>query len=282
MKRVGIAAGAGLVIAVNAFVLGRVALNRTGGSEASMTLTERELPVAFSSPQSESSGVALRFDVEHWMPWFQPGPEFDTLGWLDAPKLAELGFDVRLPPKAEEASEFLQRQLARTAYAALEYQGRAWESYRESLARRYGLVAGTKPGAAFQPSELKVAEQELHHGSRLFIVDVDADCARLRSRHPDRTTHVVVPVKVRAFLDHGRPEEACSSPSCRVRGSVSLVVDELVVPRHLQAAIPAASRSAPGNGAEPEPAPRYEVALKSGKRCEAWVGEIRALRHSSP
>ena len=90
MTRTGMLAAAGLVVAVNAFVLGRAAMNRAG-PDSSMTLTERELPLAYSFPATESSGVALHLDVEHPGSWSQPRdpglltdpPIPRVMGWAD-------------------------------------------------------------------------------------------------------------------------------------------------------------------------------------------------------
>jgi hypothetical protein len=280
----GWAAAIVLVVAVNALVLVRVAANRRGDPDASLTLTEREMPIAFVSPTSESSGVSLQLNVEHFVPWssgrYTRDLELDPLAWLDADKLAALGFDVRLPKSGEDAEILMQRQVPRHAYAVIEHRGRAFDAYRRRLAERFGLVGldleDAKPIPASNGSDRASAERELRNGSRLFIVDVGRDPAALRQRYPDRNSYLIAPAKVRAFLDRDPPWTNCESPSCRVRGSVLLLIDEVIVPRRLQGKLPEVPRLASYRWSG-EHAPRYEVVLRAGKRYEPWIEEIGPL-----
>ncbi len=280
MKVRGSVVAAGLVVAVNAFVLARVAWNRRA-VEASLALTEREMPVAYVSLESESSGVALRLNVNHWVPpsgsRYTPDPELDPLRWLDAGKLGAVGFDVSVPSDDEEAAIFVRRQLSRDAYAVLEYAGPAWDAYRKRISERFGL---TDPDLASAPppprdgSDREIAGRELRFGSRLFVVDVGTDAAALRARYPDRNVSLIAPAKVAMYLDPHPPSGPCPG-SCRVRGWVSLLIDEVTVPLRLQRALPAGSRPRAAFGSDQ--APRYEVALRSGTRHEPWIEAIVPL-----
>ena len=279
MKGRGWVAAIALVVSVNALVLVRVAANRRGEPDASLTLTERELPIAYVSPNSESSGVSLRFNVEHFVPWSSAGScgdrELDPLAWLDGEKLAALGFRVSVPNSWEEADILIQRQLPREAFAVLELGGRAWERYRERLAERYSLsaqeVCDAKPAPAPNVSDRTDAERALRFGSRLFVVDVGNDPSALRRQYPDRNSYLIAPAKVHVFLSRH-----CASLSSTVRGSVSLLIDEVNVPRRLQAKLPSVERPA-SYGWGGERAPRYEVVLASGKNHEPWIQEIRSV-----
>jgi hypothetical protein len=276
MTRRGALVAAALVALVNAFVLARVALNRRASGPA-LTLTERELPVAWVSPREESSEVALRLDVGHWLPWTGlRGEDLDPLRWLDAAKRAELGFDVALPQDQEEAQRFVHRQLSRDAYALVEYDGPACAEYRKGLAAAFGV---TDPDLASVPAEPVVgydarslAERELRFGSRLFVVDVARDAATLRGRHPDRSADLIVPVKVSA--DYAG---SAAHPPLRLRGSVSLLIPEVNVPRPLQASLPSGGGVRYRYAEEQHHAPRYEVVLRSGARHEPWIEAIRPL-----
>jgi hypothetical protein len=269
------------VVAVNAFVLARVAMNRRGEPEASLTLTEREMPVAFVSPTSESSGVALgqrgALGPLVGKP-VHPRLDLDPLQWLGGEARA-LGFDVVLPSTGRRPRS-VRRQLPRDAYAVLEYGGRTWETYRKRIAERFGLVgsdlASAPPAPPADRSDRAVAERELRFGSRLFIVDVGTDPAALRTRYPDRNAYLIAPAKVRAYLDRDPPWTECAS-SCRVRGSVSLLIDEVTVPRVLQASLPAGQRPRLAFERSGEHVPRYEIALRSGTRHEPWIEAITSL-----
>jgi hypothetical protein len=284
MTRAGMLAAAGLVVAVNAFVLGRAAWNRAGEPDASMALTERELSIRYSPRETESSAVALHLELEHLGAWLPPrDPELDTLKWLDPVKLAALGFDVRLPSNPADAASFLSRQPARGAYAVVEFQGPTWNAYRAVLERKYGQRADPEPATSAEPWEHQVALRELRGGSRLFLVDAGTDAAVLRKRYPHRGTYLILPAKVGAHLAQERGANECGPASCRARGSITLLIDEVVVPRRLHSVLPLAARvgqdrSDLAEGHEP----RYEVTLQSGALHEPWVQAIRPLSGASP
>lgn len=273
-----------LVAGVNVFVLLRVAANRRGEPGSSLSLTEREMPVAFVSPSSESSGVALRIRVEHWVPMaagsYTPDPALDPLCWLDARKLAELGFRVDIPSTLEEAELSVRRQLPRRAYAVLEHGGRAWEAYKKGIGERFGLadpdVSTMTPLAVADGSDKRMADRELRYGSRLFVVDVGTDPVALRARYPERNVYQVVPAKVHAHLERHAPWTKCTTETCRMRGTVTLLIDEVSVPRQLQQYLPHEGRARPGSD-ERTAAPRYEVVMRSGSRHEPWIEDIRNI-----
>lgn len=277
----GWAAASALVVAVNALVLVRVAANRRGEPDASLTLTERELPVVSVSPASESSGVALRVNVEHFVPWSERHRtrELDPLAWLDGGKLAAIGFDVALPADGDDAALRMQRQLSRRAYAVVELRGPALDAYRRRLAERFGLAGLDAGDAVTLPASTgsaALAERELRFGSRLLVVDVGLDPGALRARYPDRSSHLIAPAEVRAFLERDPPGASCDGGGCRARGSVSLLIDEVNVPRRLQGRLPDVVSPAPSRWPVDHP-PRYEVVLRAGTRYEPWIEEIRPL-----
>jgi Domain of unknown function (DUF4824) len=271
-----------LIAGVNVFVLVRVAANRRGAQESSLSLTEREMPVAFVSPSSESSGVALRIKVEHWVPMaagsYTPDPTLDPLGWLDARKLAEVGFQVNVPSSLEDAELYVRRQLPRVAYAVLEHGGRAWKAYKTRIGARFGLadpdVATMTPLTVAEGSDKRMADRELRFGSRLFVVDVGTDPAALRARYPERNVYQVVPAKVHVHLERHAPGTKCTTETCRMRGTVTLLIDEVSVPRRLQRFLPRREGVRFGSD-ETTAAPRYEVVVRSGRGYEPWIEDIR-------
>lgn len=272
MTRSGALVAAGLVVGVNAFALARVAANRAGQPDAQMLLTERELPVAYSwrQAETETSAVALRIDVDH-PAWRRPeGSDLDTLRWLDAAKLAELGFDVRLPGNSADAASFLARQLTRKAYAVIEYQGPVGSAFRAALERTYGPGARPGPRSA-EAWESQAARREIQGGSRLFIVDAGRDPAALRTRYPDRRRYLILPAEVAAQVDPGGDGPG----AFRATGRVALLVNEVVVPRRMQSGLPAPSRRE-GWAAELHE-PRYEVTLRAGSLHEPWIEALRPL-----
>ena len=193
MKHATLLAAVAIVLVANLFGLVHAWRNRSGPLEADITLTERELPLAYRS-NDEDSGVGL--DLR----WSDPGrvlfPRGDFASWLDQEKLQELGFDTGVAPSADKAAEFYQRQRARRAFVALEYDGPTWREHFENV----------------RPSE-----------SRLTAVDASTDAARLRARHPDRSMVIIVPAVLRIAVWPSRPAS--------VRGSVELASSSIHVPR---------------------------------------------------
>ena len=94
MERLTLLAAAGVVLTANAFVLAEVASNRSGAPDARVELTGRHLRLVAAG--DENSGVSVR------LVWRVPdtAPDYP---WLDAAKLAELGYQAdpgrTLPPK---------------------------------------------------------------------------------------------------------------------------------------------------------------------------------------
>src|SRR5947208_1783831 len=122
MKRASLLLAAAIVVVANAFALVHAWRNRSGPIQTDITLTERELPVSYRWNEDES-GVAL--DLRWLNPaWASFGWERAAL-WLDQKALQELGFETSVAPSDEKAFEFYQRQRARRAFVALEYDGPA-------------------------------------------------------------------------------------------------------------------------------------------------------------
>jgi hypothetical protein len=112
MKNLSLLAAAAVVLIANTFALTHAANNRSGKPEAEIELTERELALA-STPGDTDSSVTLSL-------------RFTTVAngdppWLDPQKLQLLGFDCTVSATDPAASEFYRRQIPRTAFVALEY-----------------------------------------------------------------------------------------------------------------------------------------------------------------
>lgn len=253
-----LAVAAAAAVAAPLLVLLASARNRAGEPEAEVVLTEREARLV---PLGEGRRWAvLRLD---WN-WYR---QFDRkeADWFGREKLAELGFDVRLPADDPRAPAFYGWQPAREVFLALEYDG--------PDARRADVES---PGD--QASR-----------SRLYPVDASRDDAALRARHPDRHRVLVVRAVVSAECG-GRwdPKTNSVSPPF-LRGTVRrLLVGEIQLPRERRALLDAlasgearppgagATGAAAGAGAaRPAGAPRYAVVLRTGRRLEPWVVEVR-------
>ena len=255
-----LAAAAAVAVGAPLLVLLASARNRAGAPEAEVVLTERELRLV---PLGEGRRWAiLRLDWNRELQWQQKEP-----GWFDKEKLAALGFDTRLPAEDPRASGFYSWQPAREAFLALEYDG--------PDARR---ADSDSPG-------------DFASRSRLLPVDASLDAAALRARHPDRHRVLVVRAVVAAEC-FGRwdPRTRTLSPPF-LRGRIErLLVEEIELPRERRAFLDAlasgearpagagATTAAATAGGKPSGAvPRYTVVLRTGRRLEPWVAEVRPV-----
>jgi len=239
MNRVSLLAAGGIVVIANAFGLVHAWRNRGGPPEAEITLSERELALPYAASEDDS-GVALQ--LRWMMPGDSSGPR-PSMPWLDGEKaLRELGFDTSLPVSTTGDWEFYRRQRARLAFVALEYEGPAWREYLER-------AASSGPVPAGRPHQ----DSETH----LFAIDAAPDPARLRSRHPDRSSVIVVPAVVRI---------APLSDPTRLSGWIQMVPNSIHVPRPYSDAF----RQIPSDRGKVQ----YRVTLRYGASLEPSIAGV--------
>jgi hypothetical protein len=256
---------AGLIVASNAIALLHVARNRAGEPSAELTLTDRELSY-YENP--DDSGVELRL---HWLDPAQVPPSasferevLDQAAWLDEGKLADLGFDVSVPGGSPGAYSFYQRQLARTGFVALEYDGPAWRAWADL--RR-------KIDRARAPSDMKYdVEAETGSASRLVPIDAGPDADALRARHPDRHLVVIVPAVIDISTSSARPAtDTLPALPPGVAGRVSDVPSEIHVPQPFSAEFQALPQHYREPGQEEA---LFRVTLRYGQLLEPWVTAV--------
>lgn len=255
-----LAAAAAAAFAAPLLVLVASERNRGGEPEAEVVLTEREARLV---PLGEGRRwAALQLDWNRYR-------QFDRkeAGWFGREKLAELGFDTRLRPDDPKASAFYGWQPAREVFVALEYDG-----------------PDAKQADAESPAD-RVSR------SRLYPVDASRDAAALRARHSERHRVLVVRaiVSIECAGKWDSKTRTLSAPF--LRGTVKrLLVEEIQLPRERRGFLDAlasgemrpagagATRPAPGEASKPAPgAPRYTVVLRTGRRLEPWVAEVRPV-----
>jgi hypothetical protein len=269
MKSTTLIAAAALIAAANGFALVHVARNRAGRATAELTLTDREF-YYYEDPEQSAVSLHLAWTDPDQGPYpHLPAEPYAWNHWLDATKLAELGFDVSMPPSDREADRFYERQLARTGFAALEYDGTAWQAWatmRRSVERQ-------------QPSTMKTdVEEELRSSTHLVAIDVASDADALRARHPDEHSVVIVPAFVRIGVRTARPAvDAQPAEPATLVGTLSDIPADIHVPRPFSDAFHAHGTHSREHGRED---PLYRVTLRYGSLLEPWVTAIEFDEHA--
>lgn len=253
----------GLVIATNAVALTGVFLNRTGEPDATIELTERELPVDWS--RQEESGLSLRLETTTgwWGPW-DDSDELRASSWFDKPKLEQLGFDCSLPPGEPSAELRYGKARRHEAFIVLEYEGDAWRTRLEAMER---AVEKQDVSDRFLLQQVELARQRK---SRLVPIDVGMDPGALRAKYPDRSRNLIV----RAVVGL-RYRPASETLPAAISGEILEVLnDEIYVPpaqrRVLEAILGGPQQPAPA----PDAPPRYAVTLRFGSRYEPWLTSV--------
>ncbi len=293
MKKYGLLSAMALLVVVNVIVLASVAGNRSGAPGAVVELTERELPLGVyrGSADKENTGVSLRLDWNQY-PVYSKFLHRNSRGfrydWFDQAKLEAVGFDCSMPLTDAKAELYYEKMLLRKAYAVLEYEGIAWDAWREREQQDLTEVAGKAKKGAVTQKELKEAqeeyEREMKTRSRLFAVDAGSDPARLRQQYPDNRRYLIVPAKVRlAYTKHYNDDVKKSEPPKLTGYITDILVDEINVPKSMRTVIDALTgkvKNQPGSyysyGMNKQE-PRYKVTLNYGKQYEPWIANIQPI-----
>lgn len=273
MRRRWLLAAVALVVVANAVVLARAAYNRSGTPDATLRLTERELPWGWQGPaRNENSGWSLRLRYRR----------FD-LAWLDASKLRELGFDPDAPREegGDGPARFRREPLPRRAFVVLEYDGPAWAALVKEQQERVGTLPDSVAAGTATRQSLEDARRQLEWmrtaESRLVPVDAGTDRRELRVRYPDRSRYLIAAAELRMYLARHREK---GEDSVSVRGGIDdLVANPIHLPARFHralaeatggpAATPAYTRGRFGSQ-KPQP-PRYEVTIRYGRSLAPWV-----------
>lgn len=275
-------AGIAVIVLTNAVALSGVALNRAGEAESRLILSERELALPYGSGhRRDNSGLALRLD------WRAASNQDETSNilystydrepdWLDAKRMADLGFDTRSGAATAEARQRYLRQLSRPVLIVFEFAGPAWQRALQRArenAGRQAAAAAANPGNREFAEKAKAArdfvgQEEVQH-SRLFAIDAGTDAATLRASYPERDRFLILRGTV-------RPAERQRDGQWQLTGYLSdIAIKEINVPHAQRPALD------PLRGM-PHPTPnrqvaRYEVQLAVGQRLEPWIERVSLL-----
>lgn len=253
MKRASLLAAGAIVLTGNVFALVHAWKNRAGGVETSITLTERELPLSYNyNKKDDDSGVGLNL---RWTDSQQRlYGESESAPWLNEKILRELGFDTSAAPGDERAFEFYARQRHRRAFVALEYEGPAWHKWLDDAERAAHAQSVTPvfPGPAERPQSW----------THLMAIDAGSNAARLRSRHPDRSSVIIVPAVIRIE----REGKSASAPA-RLFGAIQEIPSAIHVPLPFSEAF----RRLTGDRRNDA---KYRVHLRYGALLDPWVDHV--------
>jgi hypothetical protein len=230
LKNGSLAAAAVVVAAANGFALQHAERNRMGQPDAAVILTERELRMVRTD---DDSGVSLMLNFQDPNGgWY--GERLQREGWLNREKLSTLGFDCSVDPSDKRASNFYERQVPRSGFVALEYNGPA-----------YRAVA--IPGNIL---------------SRLVAIDATTDAAQLRARHPDRHSILVLPAVIGISIREAVPNKSWQP---QIIGFIDNVPRSIHLPRPFSGKF----RAFPITNPTP-----YRVRVTFGSALDPWVTNV--------
>ena len=265
-----------LILLTNAIALGGVWWNRSATPDSALTLSQRELGLPWRNLRlTENSGLALNLN------WRVAGREAGELAsgytlnggtpeWLDAPKMAALGFPFDAAQAAGERQGY-SRQLPREVILVMELAGPTWQRALEKArenAERHAAAAAVNPGSKQFAERAKAASNELareeNSSSRLFVIDAGLDARLLHEKYPDRSRFLLLRGTVRPSLYN----RESSLP--RATGYVSRVgYGRIHVPHALRELLESLrAQGEPGGG------DGFSAMLLVGQRLEPWLVEV--------
>jgi hypothetical protein len=274
MKRPLLLAAIALLVVSNAFVLAHVAMNRSGEPDSEMELTARELQYVGS--RTDDSSVVLMLRWQNTAPEYLVSGPLEPPAWFDQAKLEQLGFDLSVPAGSPKAARFYENLRSREAFAALEFEGPAWEAWLKDREPRLQTETSYGPLVTL-PDRLEIERQTT---ARLVSIDVARDPAALRRKYPDRKRVMILPALVRAKLE---PERRASAAAplrpAYLRGAITrLAIESINVPAPLSRQFDNQSAYSPytydGKQVKVQ-LPTYAATLRVGSKYEPWVTDVK-------
>jgi hypothetical protein len=298
--RAALLAGLALLVGVNAIALGGVAWNR-GAEDARLVLTQRELrlPYSWARTDGEDPGLTLQLDWRNETACLPDKAcenyDYGDTAWLDAQKLAALGFDVSprprpvdtdRDPRAQEREVVLVLEVAgpafhrylrqreadlRRAQEAVKHAGQPGDPVAEAARAARGEAEAAAASVQAARNEVTTRAEQLRQAveedSRLFAVDAGLDREALRRKYPDRHRYALVPA-LAGFTPRWEGDKYVA------QGRVGRLLGEgISVPRRLTGELGVAN----GLAIAPQSPARFEVVLAFGRRLEPWVISTRSV-----
>jgi hypothetical protein len=235
--------GAALVVLLaNGWGVWQAARNRTQALGGTFRLTEHELPLQPVPFESSVTLLRLNWKVDGSGDEHRRSP-----AWLDASKLAELGFDCTVPPSSPQARRHYESKPARRVFLVLEHQALA-------------IDAPGKQGPA---------------KTELVVVDAAPRPDQLRGRYPDPEKHVICRGLIRlAFRRHDRNGTPLTNPV--LEGWVEDIrPSELSVAKPMNRSLLSVRRTPSEDVNLTGGEPSYTARVNWGRNYEPWIEDVR-------
>lgn len=241
-------AAAGLILIVNSTVLARAFYNRLEPNQGQITLSERELPLAWRDfGIAENNSLALRLDWSTLHDKQRPAREPQ---WLTEEKLAELGIRANLQPSSEDGYDLL---------VVLEFDGLAYQSdLAKARAELQVPVEDSEKAKVLNKARQDALNHLERRASRLYAMDAGLDLDTLRKRYPARDRYLILPGRLQ--VNHYQTQnQARLSTYLSLRAN-----DPLNMPYQLRKLWQA----------QPAPPNHYQIQLTVGRSLEPWLSDL--------
>lgn len=278
-------AGAGLILISNAVALSGVYYNRSGEPDSTVMLTERELgaPLAWRI-NKENNGLSLRliWNVAKRYDGKVYAYQKNFPDWLDAKKMAELGFDIDSEKLKRQTRLFYRRSLPRESFLVIEFDGDAYRSdvkRAQNRVRNKKILVNKNPGLVGFTRELKnstrALKQLIESASRLYVIDASLDQETLRRKYSDRSKYIIAKGQVRLWLSYDEKNNDTD-----VSGYIAgLSINRINISKKHRPSLDVLLDQGE-NRYDIDGPPRYAVKVSWGRRLEPWVHEVIVLKQS--
>jgi len=262
----------GLVLLVNAFVLGKAYLNRSE-VRVQLQLSERELELPHNygfSEEDSSSRVSLDWTTPRTEPI---NIDMNQWGWRYNRELQlnDIHFRSFQFPNCSEKTRLRQKH---SAWVLLEFNGSSYTEYVAQMEQYHALITDLKhePNKKFSEKELaekrkgatEILVEAKTESTRLFIIDAAADRKLLETalhKHPTTTNSqlFIVPAELRA--SYYRCDKNVKHPTEIIVDK--LAVESLYIPKQFVQYIPRSSNV--------KPKAKFTLEISYGRFFEPWV-----------
>jgi hypothetical protein len=273
----------GFVLLVNAFVLGKVYVNRTQ-VVAQLQLSERELRLPYNygfTKEDSSARVSLQWATPHTEP-VDPGVD-EWHGYHDRRlQLSDVHFASFNFPACEKTNRIHHKQ---GGWVLLEFNGQSYVDYVARAERYHSLIQNLAPASNTGLSEKELAnkrkgavellEAAKKSKSRLFAIDAAADRNLLelsmrRRQLADGATLFMVPADIQTGYNR------CDKPEKRTTDIqvANLAVESLYIPNAL-------AKGFPRDG-DARQKIRFIADIYYGRLFEPWINNVKFCAKGCP